>query len=60
MDTLKLRLTIDVEYELNGAQQKTLENLLHEIADDASGDGYMTGDTEATVKHWSAKVTKVT
>lgn len=54
--TVKRRLVIDVEYDLNGENIDTLEGLLEQIATGASNRGLLSGDTMATVESWSYKV----
>lgn len=57
--TLKLRLTLDVEYNPNGVPPVIFKDMLETLARKAASDGLMTGDTEATVKEWDATVVVV-
>lgn len=57
MKPTRIRLTLDVDYDLNGVDPEVLAAKLSSIADLASGEGLMSGDTEATVESWSATVT---
>ena len=54
--TVKRRLIIDVEYDLNGENIATLEGLLEQIATGASNRGLLSGDTAATVESWSHRI----
>ena len=53
---LKLRLTVDVDYNLNGEDPSLIETLLKNIPDLAAADGLLTSTTNADVEQWSAKV----
>ena len=56
MRTVKLRLTVDVEYLVNGVNLNFLESALHNIADHAAGEGMMTDGSEAEVIDWKSRV----
>lgn len=58
-ETLKLRLTLDVEYNLNGADPEELRQNLRTIAEHAIGEGMLTGDSEAIVEEWGRTVTDI-
>lgn len=55
----KLRLTIEVEYDLNGESVQTLKSYLFDLADRAAGEGMLTGCTDAEIVAWSANVDEV-
>lgn len=52
----KLRLIIDVDYELNGADDKSLKQLLEEVPAHAAKWGLFSGASEAEVTGWSSKI----
>jgi hypothetical protein len=58
--TLKLRLTIDVTYELNGETPKTMTDLLNNVAENAYDMGYFTTVTDAEVESFTSSVKPVT
>jgi len=51
---VKMRLTVDVEYQANGADPYDLKTILENLIRHASGDGALSGGTDATVKTWGA------
>jgi len=55
-NTLKLRLTVDVEYDLNGVIKSELEDNLHSLVSRAYSECLFTGDSEATVNVLEHKV----
>lgn len=57
--TVKLRLTVDVEYRPNLVPVRDLTHLLRRIPEMAAGDGLMTGETPAEVETWTATVEQV-
>ena len=57
--TIKLRLTLDVEYIPNGASLRELKSTLEAITRFAADKGLMTGDSPAEVDDWKFKVEKV-
>ena len=54
---MKLKLNVEVEYDLNGASKETLVENLKYIASNAAGNGLMSADTEAEVTSWKSEVT---
>lgn len=52
--TVKMTLTLDVEYQCNGVDPQDLKLMLEAIATNAANVGQMTGDTPATVNSWGA------
>jgi hypothetical protein len=56
---VKLRLTIDVEYDLNGEKACDMAFVLGDIATRAAQKGWFTGDGPAEVKSWEAAVKTV-
>ncbi len=56
---MKLRLTIDVEYDPQGVPEDVLWHMMDYIPRRAFGEGLFTGDTEATVEHWSHSVCRI-
>ena len=57
MKRIKLRLTLDVTYRPGTADESMLRERMREIVNHAADRGLMTGDTDAEVVRWSAKVT---
>lgn len=58
-NTLKLRLVLDVQYDLNGEDPVGLANYLHRLVQRAVGDGLLTGSSEATVDTYSHSVVEL-
>ena len=56
---VKLRLTLDITYDLNGVEEGCMREHMKDIARVAAGNGLMTGETPATVDEWTAKVEKI-
>lgn len=59
MKTAKLRLTIEVEYTLNGASIQELKENLAAGAEYLAGIGMFTQDTEAEVETWDEEVVEM-
>lgn len=59
MKTVKLRLTIEVEYDPGTTATQTLKGRLFDIADTAAGDGLMTVGTSAEVVSWNSNVDEI-
>lgn len=57
MKRIKLRLTLDVTYRPGTADESLLREQLKNIVNHAADRGLMTGDTDAEVTRWAAKVT---
>lgn len=55
-DQIKLRLILDVEYDLNGESQSYLEKNLLRLVQIAAGDGLLTSSSDAEVSSYRAKV----
>lgn len=55
-DEAKLRLTIDVHYELGRTDIRDLVKVLVAAADHLAGNGMLSGDTEASVLTWESSV----
>ena len=53
---MKLRLIVDVEYDLNGADADEIERILAFVPKHAAGEGHLTDDTLAEVVTWDARV----
>jgi len=53
---MKLRLTIEVEYESNGVSDVALKDMLDHIPSHAAGTGQFTLDTPAEVSDWTHKI----
>lgn len=53
---MKLRLTIDVEYDPNTTNEKSARALLSHIPQDAANRGLFTGETPAVVTSWSHSI----
>lgn len=56
---MKLRLIVDVEYDLNGTDPDALKILLGSIPRYAANVGRLTDDTPAEVVTWDARVEEV-
>lgn len=56
---VRLRLTFDVDYELNGEAVNSLKVRLQDLVSRAVGDGMLTGCSEATVDRWDVSITEV-
>ena len=56
---MKLRLTLDVEYDDNSVGLEELSRRLQGMVASAAGDGAFTGDTEAEVYTWSSSATRI-
>lgn len=57
--TTKLRLTLDVEYELNGEEVYFLKNSLESLVFRAVGEGLLTEHSEAEVEYWTYEVEEI-
>jgi len=55
-ERIKLRLILDVDYELNGVTPTDAMAMLKNIAHRAADDGLMTFDTASTVESWDAHI----
>lgn len=55
-DELKLRLVIDVTYEIGRTSEKELVEVLLDAAEHLAANGLLSGDTEADVLTWEAAV----
>ena len=53
---LKLRLVLDVSYDLEGTAPEELKHNLNEIVKRAAGEGLFTNETPATVDQYSYQV----
>lgn len=59
MDTITLKLTLTIKYDLNGEHEDNLKRLMYDIPQRAAGDGAMSGEGPATVDEWSMTVEEV-
>jgi hypothetical protein len=57
--TLKLRLSLDIEYEPGTTTENQLREMLTRMVDHAMGVGLITGETDAEVETWNMRVHKV-
>lgn len=55
-ETVKLRLTVDVEYKLNGERVMDADFYLHELVQTAVNRGLFTGDSPMEVESYSYNV----
>lgn len=55
----KLRLTLDVEYELNGTDQKYVEQALNSLVFRAVGEGFLTLHSDAEVENYEYRVEEI-
>lgn len=58
-EKLKLRLTVDITYDLNGEDPGVLERYLEEMVSRAIGDGLLTGASDAEVETHEVRVDEV-
>lgn len=58
--TAKVRLTVDVGYELEGQSPQEMTAMLERMCTRAIGNGMLTGNTLATVDQYSVEVTLLT
>lgn len=58
-DVVKLRLTLDVTYDLQGVGTEEMQARLHAMVQNAVSEGMLTGDTPAEVEAWETHVTEV-
>ena len=56
MKRIKLRLTLDVVYEPQTTTEAELRNQLYHLVDFSANRGLLTGETDAKVVHWTAKI----
>lgn len=56
---IKLRLSLEVEYDANGTSKETLKQNLEAIANHAYADGWITGGTESEVVNHKIEVNEV-
>lgn len=59
MKTITYRLTLDVEFDPAGTDERDLKRNLHQVIRDAVNNGTLTGETPATVEKYSVKVENV-
>lgn len=55
----RLRLTLDVAYDLGGESADEMRNRLYQMVKRAIGEGLLTGYTEATVEEYSVEVKEI-
>jgi len=53
---LKLRLIIDVEYDLNGERESEMKEMLHSAAGHINSEGMFTGSSTAEVASWDYRI----
>ena len=56
MKIIKLRLTLDLELDPQGMTIDQLKDRIYQMVRDAVNNGTLTGDTPATVEHYTASV----
>ena len=59
MDKASFKLTIFVKYALNGTNKAEIEDQLRFAAGFLAGEGFLSGNSKATVSTWSEKVKEV-
>ena len=57
--TCRLKLVIDVTYDLNGQSPSEMEYQLKHAAQFLAGEGLLSGDGEATVDTWKYSIEEV-
>jgi len=55
-DNIKLRLTLDLEIDPQGTDPDKLKDCLYRVIRDSVNNGTLTGDSGATVEHYTASV----
>ena len=58
MKTEPFRLTIDVDFDPQGVSREGLQRNLNRLIQDAVNNGTLTGDSPATVEHYSFKISR--
>lgn len=58
-DEAKMRLTIEVTYDLGRTDVRELERVLVAAADRLASEGLLSGETEATVTTWASSVSEL-
>lgn len=58
-DTLTLRLSLTVRYNLNGTAPRHLRNMMDTLPIHISGEGLLTGETSAEVEQYEASLTEL-
>jgi len=58
-DQVKLRLTIDVIYDLGCTDVKDLKRVLVMASEHLDENGLLSGETEASVEHWESTVVEL-
>lgn len=53
---MKRRITIDIDYDLNGTDKSEIDNMLDRAVRYLAGDGWFTGPTAAEVNDWGYKI----
>ena len=56
---IKMRLTIDLVYDLNGTPVSRIIDTLECLASEAAGHGQFSGDSAAEVETWEANVAAI-
>jgi hypothetical protein len=56
MDTAKIKLTLTIDYKLNGEKTETLEDQLLSAVNYLTMNGMLTGNTEAEVEKWKTSI----
>lgn len=56
---LKYRLTLDVEFDPQGAVSADLKHNLFRVVKDAINNGTLSGETPATVEHYAFSVKRI-
>ena len=59
MKAIKLRLTLDVEFDPQGETIDKLKDRLYRVIRESVNNGVLTGDSGATVEHYTASVREV-
>lgn len=54
--TTKLRLIMEVDYNLNGERKDVIKDLLNRVGFHLAEEGLLTGNTQAEVICWDAKI----
>jgi hypothetical protein len=58
-DEIRLRLTIDVRYEMGRTNAADLAKVLVKAVDHLADNGLLSGDTEASVVNWTFAVSEI-
>ena len=59
-DNITMRLTFDVEFDPQGETADELKRRLYQMVRDSTSNGVLTGDSGATVEHYTTSIREIT